>query len=112
MTLIHTDNGTEFRRATKTLTNNEVAAVKRAVETPQSNDIDERKDLTISNNGRAYLKQAKLPEGYWQYALQHAVNARNTVPHSVTNGIPSVSAFGELPPYVKHFKPFECRVKY
>lgn len=53
VTTIHTDSGTEFSRATKTLTDKEAAFTTSTVVNPQSNGLAVRTHLTILNDFRA-----------------------------------------------------------
>lgn len=41
----------------------------------------------IMNDVRYCFTQAKITERFWNYAIRHIVDARNTVPHYATRGI-------------------------
>lgn len=112
VTGVHTDGGTEFRRALDQLDTDGVDVSTTTPYTPESNGLAERTHAVITSLARACIKQSKLPMGLWHHAVRHVTDARNAVKHSTTKKLPFESAFGHSPPYVKHMRPFGCRALY
>lgn len=53
-----------------------------------------------------------LPERFWHNALRNVVATRNTVPHTTTANVPFTTVFIMMATYMKHIRPFRCRVNY
>jgi len=92
--IIRTDNGIEF--AMKDFFSSKgIIHQTTCVETPEQNDIVERKHQHLLNVTRALLFQANLPPFFWDFAVQHVallINCiptpflRNTSPYEKLNG--------------------------
>ena len=57
------------------------------VETPQQNNIVERKHQHILNVTRTLLFQANLPPIFWEFAINHVVFLINVIPTPLLNNI-------------------------
>ena len=109
---IHTDGGTEFRRALLYLEDSGVQVSITTPYTPESNGLVERAHQTIVANARTCLQQAKLPEMYWDYAVRHVVDCRNAIPNDRTSLTSHKVLFGTAAPYLSHLRPFGFRMLY
>lgn len=109
---IHADGGTEFRRALSELEDEGVEISITTAYTPESNGLVERTHQTVSSNARTCLKQAQLPSKYRSYAIRHVVDAWNSIPNKKTGKTPHTVLFGHPPSYLRHLRPFGCRMLY
>lgn len=106
---IHTDGGTEFRRALDRLDADGVQISVTTAHTPESNGLAERAHQTILSLARSCLYESKLPEKYWSYAIRHVADCRNFV--SGKKGMsPYGVLFGNPPPGLGHLRPFGCHM--
>lgn len=78
--------------------------------TPESNGLVERAHQTITSNARTCLRQAKLPEKFWNFAARHVVDCANAVPNAHTGITPYVFLYGFDAPYLPHLRPFGCKM--
>lgn len=69
---IRTDNGPELFLK-RFFSNHGIIHQTSCVDSPQQNDIVERKHQHLSNIARSLLFQSKLPKKNWAHALNHAV---------------------------------------
>ena len=80
--------------------------------TAASNGLAERSHSVILSLARTCLSQANLPFKYWNYAVKHVVDCKNSVPHSTTKQVPHEVMFGNKSSNLVHLKPFGCRMNY
>lgn len=109
---VHTDNGTEITRALDYLDKQGVEVTTTTPYTPESNGLVERTHGVILSIVRSCLVQSKLDQSYWNYALRHATDCRNFVPHSKTGKTPYEIIFGQQSPNLRHMRPFGCRSEF
>ena len=105
---LHTDGGSEFKRAADDLQDMGVEVEYTTTYTPQSNGLAERAHGVILSLARTCLSQAKIPFRYWSYAVQHVVDCKNAVPHSTTKEVPQKVLFGHKSSDLVYTKPFGC----
>lgn len=109
---VHTDGGSEFKRALDTLKDQGVHVSITTSHTPESNGLAERTHSTILGLARTCLAQAKLPLQYWEYAVKHVADCKNSVRHSVKNKAPCAALYGCKPAGLHYLRPFGCAVAY
>lgn len=80
MRVARTSSGTKFRRALDFLHAHGVKVTKTSVYAPPLSGLFERGHGIILSLARTVLQQAKLPLGYWNYAIRQFVNCKNFVP--------------------------------
>ena len=76
------------------------------VETPQQNDIVERKHQHILNVTRALLFQAHLPPIFWEFAVNHVVFLVNSIPTPLLNNITPYENLFDKPYDISFLKVF------
>lgn len=109
---IHNVGGTEFRRALASLKYEGVELSMTAAYRSESNGLVERAHQTVTANSRTCLRQSKLPEKFWNYAVRHVVDFCDAVPNAHTSLNPHKALFECDPPYLTHLRPFGCRMLY
>lgn len=112
VTAVHTDGGSEFKRALFFLTAEGVDVSISTAYTPNSNGLVERSHGIILSNVRSCMEQAKLPAKYWHWAIRHVTACRNFIPHHRTGAVPYSTVFGRTYPDLHHLRVFGCRVLY
>ena len=73
----------------------------------QQNGVPERLNRTLVTMSRAMLQDAKLPEAFWQNAVETACYLRNRVPVG-PKGITPEEAYTGKKPYVGHLRAWGC----
>jgi hypothetical protein len=103
--IIRSDNGVEFIMpdyyASKGIIHQTTC-----VETPGQNGRVERKHQHLLNVGRALLFQAKLPNYFWNYAIQHATFLINRIPTPVLNNKSPFEVLHKTLPDLEQLKVF------
>ena len=107
---LHTDDGSEFFKARGEFEELGVKITTSTAYTPTSNGLIERTQGVLLSYARSCLEQARLPLTYWTHALEHVTKGRNVIVHSATGKPPYTDIFGHSAEYVKHMRPFGCRV--
>lgn len=109
---VHSDGGSEFTKAFKSLNRQGVSTSRTTPYTPQSNGLAERSHGIILSMARTCLSESGLPFSYWNYAIRHVADCKNAVVHSATDKTPHDALYGEPAPYLQHLRPFGCKVFY
>ncbi|XP_061354958.1 uncharacterized protein LOC133299505 [Gastrolobium bilobum] len=78
------------------------------VESPQQNDVVERKHQHILNVAMSLLFQAKISLKYWSFCILHVVHLINRVTTTVLNNRTPYEALFGCPPSLIHLKVFGC----
>lgn len=108
--MLRTDRGGEF-------TSNEFksycdeAGIDRhftAAYTPQQNGVVERRNRTVVEMARSYLKQMQLPSILWGEAVRHSVYVLNRLPTRALTGMTPYTAWTKKKPRVDHIRVFGC----
>lgn len=76
--------------------------------TPQQNGVVERRNRTVVEMARSYLKQMKLPPGLWAEAVRHSVYVLNRLPTRALTGQTPYEAWTGLKPDISHIRVFGC----
>ena len=96
--VFRTDRGGEFT-STEFKIFFEEAGIERhytAPYTPQQNGVVERRNRTVVEMARSYLKQMRLPMMFWGEAVRHSVYVLNRLPtRSVSNQTPYEAWMGQ-----------------
>lgn len=109
---LHANGGTEFNPVIADLKDNGVEIHTTTPYTAASNGLAERSYRVILELASTCLSQAKLPFKFWNYAVRHVDDCKNSVPHSMTKKVPSEVIFQKKPSNLTHIKPFGCRMHY
>ena len=83
---IQSDNGAEFIMK-QFYASQGIIHQTSCIETPQQNEIVERKHQHLLNLTRALLFEANLPQIFWSFALSHAALLINCLPTPFLNNI-------------------------
>lgn len=78
--------------------------------TPQQNGVVERRNRTVVEMGRSYLKQMKMPSVMWAEAIRHAVYVLNRLPTRALSGQTPYEAWMGYKPDIGHIRVFGCVV--
>lgn len=76
--------------------------------TPQQNGVVERRNQTVMEMARSYLKEMKLPGMMWGEAVRHAVYVLNRLLTRALTGVASYEAWYGKKPNVEHIRVFGC----
>lgn len=109
---MHTDGGTDFRRALYFLHADGVKMTTTTVHKPPSDGNFESVHGIILSFARTLLQQAKLPLGYRNYAIRHVADCKNFFPLQVTKRVPYEDAFGHAPLNIPYLNSFGYRMMY
>lgn len=80
----------------------------RAPYKPQQNGVVERRNMTIIEMARSYLKQMQLPSTLWGEAVRHSVYILNRLSTRPLTGITPYTAWTEKKHEVDHLHVFGC----
>lgn len=105
---LRTDRGGEF---TSKLFNSycEEAGIMRQLTTPYSprqNGVVERKNRTVVEMARSFLKEKSLPSMFWAEAVCHSVYILNRLPTRAISGVTPYEAWSERKPNIGHVRVF------
>ncbi|XP_074324274.1 uncharacterized protein LOC141661189 [Apium graveolens] len=78
--------------------------------TPQQNDVVERRNRTVVEMGRSFLKQMKMPSVMWTEAIRHVVYVLNRLPTRALSGQTSHEVWKGCKPDIQHIRVFGCVV--
>lgn len=78
--------------------------------TPQQNGVVERRNRTMMEMARSFLKEMKLPAMFWGEAVRHSVYVLNRLPTRALTGVTPYEAWSEKgrKPDVGYIKVFSC----
>ena len=76
--------------------------------TPQQNGDVERRNRTVVEMARSYLKEKRVPLYLWGEAIRHSVYVLNRLPTRALTGVTSYKAWTEKKPDVAHIRVFGC----
>ena len=107
---LHSDGGTEFKRAQKELKDKGVIITTTTPYTPPSNGLAERSQGSLLTGARSVLSESKLPLTFWVDAIKHVTQCKNAVTHSSTKEIPHERLYRKKNNDLKHIRPFGCNV--
>lgn len=80
--------------------------------TPQSSVLFKLGPGIFLGLARNEFQIARLPIGYWNYAIRHVTKCKKSVLYSVTKNTAYEAVFGHPPPDISYVKPFVCRMTY
>ena len=80
---------------------------------PQQNGVVDEKNMTIQEEAKAMLNEAKLPDGYWREAVYKNVYIKNRGQLKVNSNKTSYELWFKRPNSVKYFRFFgrRCYIK-
>lgn len=76
--------------------------------TPQQNGVVERRNRTVVEMARSFLKHANLPSGLWAEAIRHSIYILNRVPTRALTGKTPYEVLKEHKPNLSHIRVFGC----
>lgn len=76
--------------------------------TPQQNGVVERRNRTVVEMARSYLKEMKLPSELWGEAVRHSVYILNRLPTRALSSQTPYEAWTGLKPNIGHIRVFGC----
>lgn len=78
--------------------------------TPQQNGVVERRNRTMMEMARSYLKEMKMPAIFWGEAVRHSIYVLNRLPTRALTGVTPHEAWSEKgkKPDVGHIRVFGC----
>lgn len=76
--------------------------------TPQQNGVVERRNRTMVEMARSFLKEMKMPCTFWGEAIRHSIYILNRLPTRAVTGVTPYEAWSELKPHVGHIRVFGC----
>lgn len=78
--------------------------------TPQQNGVVERRNRTVVEMARSYLKQMEMPSEMWGEAIIHSVYVLNRLPTRALSGKTPYEAWMGNKPDIGHIRVFGCVV--
>lgn len=105
-----TDRGGEFMSKDFTLYCEEAGIARHftAPYSPQQNGVVERRNRTMIEMARSFLKQMNMPNYFWGEAVRHSIYILNRLPTRAITGITPYEAWCGEKPHVEHIKVFGC----
>lgn len=76
--------------------------------TPQQNGVVERRNRTVVEMARSYLKEMNLPMELWGEAVRHSVSVLNRLPTRALSDQTPYEAWTGLKPNIGHIRVFGC----
>lgn len=108
--VLRTDRGGEFS-SKEFVTYCEEEGITRhytAPYSPQQNGIVERRNRTVVEMARSFLKEMNLPAEMWGEAVRHSVYVLNRLPTRALSGQTPYEAWTERKPNIGHIRVFGC----
>ncbi|WVZ19287.1 hypothetical protein V8G54_006609 [Vigna mungo] len=105
--VIRSDNGPEFFM-TKFYLAKGISHQTTCVETPQQNDVAERKHQHIMNVVQPLMFQTNLPTSLWSYAVIHSVHLINRLLTPLLQNQCPYTVFHKQQPDLSHLRVFGC----
>ena len=112
MRRVHSDGGSEFKRAQSQLKQSGVEITITTPYTEQSNGLFERTQGVFFATMRSCLENAGINGRYWPEAIVHVISAKNILPHSITGKSAHEALYGENSNELKNMRPFGCKALY
>ena len=75
---------------------------------PQQNGVVERRNRTMIEMARSFLKGMKMPNYFWGEAVRQSIYILNRLPTRAISGITPYEAWSGEKPHVEHIKVFGC----
>lgn len=76
--------------------------------TPQQNGVDERRNRTVIDVARSFLKTMKLPSFLWEEAVLHSIYVLNRLPTRALSGKTLYEVWTRMKPNLEHKRVFRC----
>lgn len=76
--------------------------------TPQQNGVVERRNRTVVEMTRSYLKEMKMPSEMWGEAVRHSIYVLNRLPTRALSRQTPYEAWTGIKPNVSHIRVFGC----
>lgn len=108
--ILRTDRGGEFMSKELCTYCEEVGITRHftAPYTPQQNGVVERRNRTIIEMARSYLKQMNMPSELWAEAIRHSVYVLNRLPTRALSGQTPYEMWMGHKPDISHIRVFGC----
>lgn len=107
---LRTDRGGEFM-SKQFLSYCEEAGIYRqftAPFSPQQNGVVERRNRTVVEMARSFLKEKRMPAMFWGEAVRHSVYILNKLPTRAVFGVTPYEAWSGNKPHIGHIRVFGC----
>lgn len=75
---------------------------------PQQNGVVERRNHTVVEMSRSYLKEMKVPSMFWGEAVHHSIYVLNRLPTRALSGQTPYEAWTWEKPEIGHIRVFGC----
>lgn len=75
---------------------------------PQQNGVVERRNRTVLEMARSFLKEKQLPLTLWGEAIRHSIYVLNRLPTRAVTGMTPYEAWSGIKPEIGHIKIFGC----
>lgn len=75
---------------------------------PQQNGVVERRNRTVVEMARSFLKDKDLPSTFWAEAVRHSVYILNRFPTRALSGVTPYEAWSTRKPDIGHVRVFGC----
>lgn len=108
--ILRTDRGGEFtsKEFEKYCEEARIARHYTAPYSPQQNGVVERRNRTVVEMARSFLKEMKMPAEMWGEAVRHSVYILNRLPTRAVSGKTPYEAWTGKRPNVSHIRVFGC----
>lgn len=77
--------------------------------TPQQNGVVERRNRTMMEMARSYLKEMNMPAMLWGEAVRHTIYVLNRLPTRALTGLTPYEAWSGTRPDISHIRVFGCK---
>lgn len=108
--IFRTDRGGEFT-SKQFISYCEEAGITRqftAPYSPQQNGVVERRNRTVIEMARSFLKEKQLPLTLWGEAVRHSLYVLNRLPTRAVTGVTPYEAWSKCKPNIGHIRVFGC----
>lgn len=75
---------------------------------PQQNGVVERRNRTVVEMARSFLKEKQLPLALWGEAIRHSIYVLNRLPTRAVSGMTPYEAWSGRKPNIAHIRVFGC----